>query len=189
MSKTPAKASTPDTGPGSTPITSSGSTPITGSGLAASACFQDLTQYGGSTMSNQKQPRAGQRQIQVELPANLDAIYSNFALITHSPSETIVDFARVLPNVPKAKVYARIVMTPMNAKLLHRALGDSRITRWWHNSRAFKRSGLIACATSDFSLIRVRSFAPERFICARLYGRIHRQMSSSKRSYMVCRPS
>ncbi len=76
-------------------------------------------------MSNQKQPRAGQRQIQVELPANLDAIYSNFALITHSPSETIVDFARVLPNGPKAKVYARIVMTPMNAKLLHRALGEN----------------------------------------------------------------
>ena len=76
-------------------------------------------------MGNQKQPQAGQRQIQVELPANLDAIYSNFALITHSPSETIVDFARVLPNVPKAKVYARIVMTPMNAKLLHRALGEN----------------------------------------------------------------
>ena len=76
-------------------------------------------------MSSQKQVQAGQRQIQVELPANLDAIYSNFALITHSPSETIVDFARVLPNVPKAKVYARIVMTPMNAKLLHRALGEN----------------------------------------------------------------
>lgn len=76
-------------------------------------------------MSNQKQAQGGQRQIQVELPANLDAIYSNFALITHSPSEMIVDFARVLPNVPKAKVYARIVMTPMNAKLLHRALGEN----------------------------------------------------------------
>ena len=37
----------------------------------------------------------------------------------------IVDFARVLPNVPKAKVYARIIMTPTNAKLLHRALGDN----------------------------------------------------------------
>jgi hypothetical protein len=76
-------------------------------------------------MSNQKQGQVGQRQIQIELPANLDAIYSNFALITHSPSEMIVDFARVLPNVPKAKVYARIVMTPMNAKLLHKALGEN----------------------------------------------------------------
>jgi hypothetical protein len=69
-------------------------------------------------MSNQKQGQVGQRQIQIELPANLDAIYSNFALITHSPSEMIIDFARVLPNVPKAKVYARMVMTPMNAKAL-----------------------------------------------------------------------
>ena len=66
-----------------------------------------------------------QRPIQIELPGDLEATYSNFALITHSPSEIIVDFARVLPNVPKAKVYARIVMTPMNAKLLHRALGEN----------------------------------------------------------------
>jgi hypothetical protein len=64
-------------------------------------------------------------QINVELPAELEAVYSNFAMITHSPSEIVVDFARVLPNVPKAKVYARVIMTPMNAKLLHRALGDN----------------------------------------------------------------
>jgi hypothetical protein len=73
-------------------------------------------------MSNRKQP---QRPIQIELPANLEATYANFALITHSPSEMILDFARVLPNVPKAKVYARIILTPMNAKLLHKALGDN----------------------------------------------------------------
>lgn len=65
------------------------------------------------------------RQIQVELPADLEAIYSNFALITHSTSEVIVDLARVLPNVPKAKVYARVIMTPLNAKLLHKALGEN----------------------------------------------------------------
>jgi hypothetical protein len=76
-------------------------------------------------MSNQKTGQGAQRQIKVELPASLDAVYSNFALITHSPSEMIIDFARVLPNVPKAKVYARIVMTPMNAKLLHKALGEN----------------------------------------------------------------
>jgi hypothetical protein len=77
-------------------------------------------------MANQKQPAApGRRSIQIELPSDLEATYSNFALITHSPSEMIVDFARVLPSVPKAKVYARIIMTPMNAKLLHRALGDN----------------------------------------------------------------
>ena len=74
-------------------------------------------------MSNKK----GQPQVRVniELPQDLEAIYANFALITHSPSEIVVDFAKLLPNMPKAKVYARIIMTPMNAKLLHRALGDN----------------------------------------------------------------
>lgn len=61
----------------------------------------------------------------IELPANLEAIYSNFALITHSPSEIVVDFARVMPNVPKSRVYARVIMTPLNAKLLLRALADN----------------------------------------------------------------
>jgi hypothetical protein len=74
--------------------------------------------------SNQP-PAAGRRQIQIELPADLEAIYSNFALITHSPSELILDLARALPNAPKAKVYARVIMTPMNAKLLHKALGEN----------------------------------------------------------------
>ena len=76
-------------------------------------------------MPDSKQPPAPQRQIQIELPADLDAIYSNFALITHSPSEVIIDFARVLPNAPKAKVYARVILTPMNAKLLLQALGEN----------------------------------------------------------------
>jgi len=61
----------------------------------------------------------------IEIPANLEAIYTNFALITHSPSEVIIDFARVLPNMPKARVYARMVLTPMNAKLLLRALAEN----------------------------------------------------------------
>ena len=77
-------------------------------------------------MSAKKQAgQPAQMQLNVELPANLESIYSNFALITHSPSEIVIDFARMLPNVPKAKVYARILMTPMNAKLLHKALGEN----------------------------------------------------------------
>lgn len=77
-------------------------------------------------MSAKKQAgQPAQMRLNVELPANLESIYSNFALITHSPSEIVIDFARMLPNVPKAKVYARILMTPMNAKLLHKALGEN----------------------------------------------------------------
>jgi len=51
-----------------------------------------------------------------------EGIYSNLALITHSPSEFFIDFARVMPGVKKTKVYARIVMTPQNIKMLHHAL-------------------------------------------------------------------
>lgn len=60
----------------------------------------------------------------VEIPANLDAIYTNFALISHSPSEVVIGFARVLPNM-KARVVTRMVLTPLNAKLLLRALTDN----------------------------------------------------------------
>lgn len=75
-------------------------------------------------MSRDKpQPQA--MQINIELPGDLEAAYANFAMITHSPSEIVIDFARILPNVPKAKVYARVIMTPINAKLLHRALGEN----------------------------------------------------------------
>ncbi len=74
------------------------------------------------------QPRAANRptqaQINIELPADLDANYTNFAIITHSPSEIIIDFARLLPNTPKAKVCARMLMTPMHAKLLLMALSE-----------------------------------------------------------------
>ena len=63
--------------------------------------------------------------VNVELPADLEAVYANFVVITHSPSEIVLDFARVMPNLPKAKVYSRVVMTPMNAKALLKALGDN----------------------------------------------------------------
>ncbi len=72
-----------------------------------------------------KTPRRRQMQVNIEVPPDLDATYSNFALITHSASEIIIDFARVLPNTPKAKVYARIITTPMHAKLLLRALSEN----------------------------------------------------------------
>ncbi|HIE38921.1 MAG TPA: DUF3467 domain-containing protein [Anaerolineales bacterium] len=70
-------------------------------------------------MSTQR-PRA--RKINIEIPPDLDAVYANLAVISHSPSEIVIDFARVLPNTPRARVHARIITTPMHAKLLLRAL-------------------------------------------------------------------
>jgi len=63
--------------------------------------------------------------INIELPADLEATYVNLTLISQSPSEIILDFARVMPNSPKARIHSRIVMTPLNAKLLHKALTES----------------------------------------------------------------
>ncbi|MBN1976311.1 MAG: DUF3467 domain-containing protein [Anaerolineae bacterium] len=65
------------------------------------------------------------QQINIEVPPHLEATYANLAVITHTASEVIVDFARVLPNTPKAKVYSRIITTPMHANLLLRALNDN----------------------------------------------------------------
>jgi len=71
-----------------------------------------------------------QQQLNIELgEKEAEGIYSNLAIISHSPAEFIVDFTRVLPGVPKAKVHARIVMTPQHAKLLLRALNEN-ITRF-----------------------------------------------------------
>ena len=51
-----------------------------------------------------------------------EGIYSNFVVISHSLSEFVLDFARILPGVPKSKVFARIVMTPSNVRALLNAL-------------------------------------------------------------------
>ena len=67
---------------------------------------------------------SGATRLQIHVPADLEPIYTNFALITNSPSEIVVDFAQIMPQVPKAKVRARVVMTPLNAKLVLRALTE-----------------------------------------------------------------
>ena len=71
------------------------------------------------------QPHQKPPELQLELPAQLDASYSNFVVIQHAPAEFIIDFARVLPNVPTARVGARVIMTPMHTKLLLRALQEN----------------------------------------------------------------
>lgn len=64
--------------------------------------------------------------INIELPEDVsEGIYSNLAIITHSNSEFILDFIRIMPGVPKAKVKSRIVLTPQHAKRLMKALKDN----------------------------------------------------------------
>jgi hypothetical protein len=65
-------------------------------------------------------------QIQIELKEDVaQGTYSNLAIITHSSSEFVVDFVRVMPGVPKAEVKSRVILTPEHAKRLLKALEDN----------------------------------------------------------------
>lgn len=66
------------------------------------------------------------QQIKVELsPEQSEGIYANGIGISHTPSEFILDFMRFLPGAQKAKVFARIIMTPQNAVIVRKALEDN----------------------------------------------------------------
>lgn len=71
-------------------------------------------------MENQNQP------FDIEISDEIaDGIYSNFAIITHSNTEFIVDFVRLMPGVPKGKVKSRIILAPQHAKRLMMALAEN----------------------------------------------------------------
>ena len=72
-------------------------------------------------MSNKQENK-----LNIELPEEVsEGIYSNLAVIAHSNTEFVIDFLRLMPNVPKAKVKARIVITPQHAKRLLSALAEN----------------------------------------------------------------
>ena len=77
--------------------------------------------------NNDNKPPAEQAgQLNIELSEEIaEGIYSNLAIITHSNSEFVVDFIKVMPGTPKAKVKTRIILTPQHAKRLMKALGDN----------------------------------------------------------------
>lgn len=67
-----------------------------------------------------------ENQIQIELSEDVaQGTYSNLAIISHSSSEFILDFVRIVPGVPKAKVKSRVILTPEHAKRLLSALNDN----------------------------------------------------------------
>jgi hypothetical protein len=75
--------------------------------------------------NNNNNPANG-NQLNIELSEEIaEGIYSNLAIITHSPSEFVIDFIKIMPGTPKAKVKSRIVLTPQHAKRLMKALKDN----------------------------------------------------------------
>ncbi len=75
-------------------------------------------------MADKKQKNPNQ--LNIEIPEEVsEGIYSNLAIISHSHSEFVLDFLRLMPNVPKAKVKSRVIITPNHAKRLLKALADN----------------------------------------------------------------
>lgn len=65
-------------------------------------------------------------QIQIELKEEVaQGTYANLAIISHSSSEFVLDFIRVLPGLPKAGVQSRIILAPEHAKRLLQALEEN----------------------------------------------------------------
>ena len=72
-----------------------------------------------------QKPQQG-NQINIELSEEIaEGVYANLAMIAHSNSEFVIDFIRLMPGVPKAKVKSRIVVTPEHAKRLYMALQEN----------------------------------------------------------------
>jgi hypothetical protein len=79
-------------------------------------------------------------QINIELSEDIaEGVYSNLAMIAHSNSEFVIDFIRLMPGVPKAKVKSRVVITPEHAKRLLTALEDN-IHKYEENFGAIKNT-------------------------------------------------
>ena len=75
-------------------------------------------------MNNENEQK--QQGLQIELtPDKAQGEYANFAIITHSSSELILDFARMLPGLPKAQVRSRVILAPEHAKRLLGALQEN----------------------------------------------------------------
>tara|TARA_Y100000768_G_scaffold297108_1_gene230932 strand:- start:401 stop:727 length:327 start_codon:yes stop_codon:yes gene_type:complete len=73
-----------------------------------------------------KKDKKNIQQINIELDSEVsNGEYANFVVVTHSPAEFVLDFTRILPGVPKAKVHSRIIMAPSHAKTFLRALNDN----------------------------------------------------------------
>jgi len=74
------------------------------------------------TTPAQQQPTPGPK---INIPDELKPVYANLARISHSPADIVLDFAQLLPGENKANIQARVLMTPLSAKLLLRALQEN----------------------------------------------------------------
>ena len=73
-----------------------------------------------------KKDKAKENNINIELDESIaQGLYSNLVIVNHSPTEFVLDFINVMPGAPKAKVRARIILTPDHTKKFINALGEN----------------------------------------------------------------
>tara|TARA_B100000686_G_scaffold354666_1_gene466253 strand:+ start:21113 stop:21424 length:312 start_codon:yes stop_codon:yes gene_type:complete len=67
-----------------------------------------------------------QKKINIELDEKIaEGVYCNLAIINHSLSEFVIDFVKIMPGSPKAKVRSRIILTPEHAKRFQKAISEN----------------------------------------------------------------
>ena len=76
-------------------------------------------------MQNTNTPAAPPPGPKIIVPDGMEPVYANLARISHSPADIVVDFAHILPGETTAKIQSRVVMTPLSAKLLLRAITEN----------------------------------------------------------------
>lgn len=92
-----------------------------------------------------------QNEINIELSEEVaQGVYSNLAVISHSSSEFVIDFVRIMPGVPKAQVKSRIILTPEHAKRLLNALEDN-IKKFENNNGTIKLDSSISNIPMGFN--------------------------------------
>jgi hypothetical protein len=97
-------------------------------------------------MNNEPKPQ----QINVQLDEKVaEGIYSNLALIAHSPAEFFIDFARMVPGTAKATVHVRVIMTPAHMKFLLQAIKEN-IERFEKQFGEIKLHGAPQQPTGEF---------------------------------------
>ncbi len=115
-----------------------------------------LLLIGHTPMTTPQQPPKNTGPV-LELPPELELVYANLARIAHSPADIVLDFAHLLPGEPRARIRSRVVMTPLSAKLLVRALTEN-IARY---EAAFGEINLPASSTLADNLFRPFQQPPE----------------------------
>ncbi len=109
-----------------------------------------------SDKTNISGAHTSQRDVEVDLSEEIaQGSYANLAIISHSPTEFVLDFAAMLPGMPKPKVSNRVILTPEHAKRLLQSLQDN-VARYESNFGAIAGpmvGGTQATAQDPFSIL------------------------------------